>query len=206
MEAGATLRASRLNGVHPVDVPASEGVVGDHEGHARRHARPADPLLPGSKSLTARALFLAAAADGVTTLVRPLRSDDTEGFAEGLVRLGYRVGRTPDAWQVDGRPQGPAVAEADVYCRDGATTARFLPTLAAAGHGTYHFDASPQMRRRPLLPLSRALRDLGVDLRHEEAEGHHPLTVRAAGVEGGEVTLDAGQSSQYLTALLLLGP
>ncbi|MCX4860061.1 3-phosphoshikimate 1-carboxyvinyltransferase [Streptomyces canus] len=162
--------------------------------------------LPGSKSLTARALFLAAAADGVTTLVHPLRSDDTEGFAEGLVRLGYRVGRTPDVWQVDGRPQGPAVAEADVYCRDGATTARFLPTLAAAGHGTYRFDASPQMRRRPLLPLSRALRDLGVDLRHEEAEGHHPLTVRAAGVEGGEVTLDAGQSSQYLTALLLLGP
>ncbi|MFK4105507.1 3-phosphoshikimate 1-carboxyvinyltransferase [Streptomyces sp. NPDC019531] len=162
--------------------------------------------LPGSKSITARALFLAAAADGVTTLVRPLRSDDTEGFAEGLVRLGYRVGRTPDTWQVDGRPQGPAVAEADVYCRDGATTARFLPTLAAVGHGTYRFDASPQMRKRPLLPLSRALRDLGVDLRHEEAEGHHPLTVRAAGVDGGEVVLDAGQSSQYLTALLLLGP
>ncbi|MGW2718978.1 3-phosphoshikimate 1-carboxyvinyltransferase [Streptomyces sp. NPDC001492] len=162
--------------------------------------------IPGSKSITARALFLAAAADGVTTLVRPLRSDDTEGFAEGLVRLGYRVGRTRDAWQVDGRPQGPAVSEADVYCRDGATTARFLPTLAAAGHGTYRFDASAQMRRRPLLPLTRALRDLGVDLRHEEAEGHHPLTVRAAGVEGGEVVLDAGQSSQYLTALLLLGP
>ncbi|MEU0339967.1 3-phosphoshikimate 1-carboxyvinyltransferase [Streptomyces bobili] len=162
--------------------------------------------IPGSKSLTARALFLAAAADGVTTLRRPLRSDDTEGFAEGLIGLGYRVGRTPDAWQVDGRPQGPAVREADVYCRDGATTARFLPTLAAAGHGTYRFDASPQMRRRPLLPLTRALRDLGVDLRHEEAEGHHPLTVAAAGVEGGDVVLDAGQSSQYLTALLLLGP
>ncbi|MFI5549839.1 3-phosphoshikimate 1-carboxyvinyltransferase [Streptomyces sp. NPDC051738] len=162
--------------------------------------------IPGSKSITARALFLAAAADGVTTLVRPLRSDDTEGFAEGLARLGYRVGRTPDTWQVDGRPQGPAVDEADVYCRDGATTARFLPTLAAAGHGTFRFDASPQMRRRPLLPLTRALRDLGVDLRHEQQEGHHPLTVAAAGVEGGEVTLDAGQSSQYLTALLLLGP
>ncbi|GGN54332.1 3-phosphoshikimate 1-carboxyvinyltransferase [Streptomyces albiflavescens] len=162
--------------------------------------------IPGSKSITARALFLAAAADGVTTLRRPLRSDDTEGFAEGLTRLGYRVGRTPDTWHVDGRPQGPAVTEADVYCRDGATTARFLPTLAAAGHGTYRFDASAQMRRRPLLPLTRALRDLGVDLRHEEAEGHHPLRVAAAGVEGGAVTLDAGQSSQYLTALLLLGP
>ncbi|AKN69581.1 3-phosphoshikimate 1-carboxyvinyltransferase [Streptomyces sp. PBH53] len=162
--------------------------------------------IPGSKSITARALFLAAAADGVSTLVRPLHSDDTEGFAEGLTRLGYRVGRTPDAWQVDGRPQGPARAEADVFCRDGATTARFLPTLAAAGHGTYRFDASPQMRRRPLGPLTRALRDLGVDLRHERAEGHHPLTVHAAGVEGGEVVLDAGESSQYLTALLLLGP
>ncbi|PTM92211.1 3-phosphoshikimate 1-carboxyvinyltransferase [Streptomyces spinosirectus] len=162
--------------------------------------------IPGSKSITARALFLAAAADGVTTLVRPLRSDDTEGFAEGLAALGYRVGRTRDAWQVDGRPQGPPVREADVHCRDGATTARFLPALAATGHGTYRFDASPQMRRRPLLPLTRALRDLGVDLRHEQAEGHHPLTVRAAGVEGGDVVLDAGQSSQYLTALLLLGP
>ena len=162
--------------------------------------------IPGSKSVTARALFLAAAADGVTTLVRPLRSDDTEGFAEGLVRLGYRVGRTPDTWQVDGRPQGPALPAAEVYCRDGATTARFLPTLAAAGHGSYRFDASGQMRRRPLGPLTRALRDLGVDLRHEEAEGHHPLRIEAAGVEGGEVTLDAGQSSQYLTALLLLGP
>ncbi|WP_318203423.1 3-phosphoshikimate 1-carboxyvinyltransferase [Streptomyces sp. SCL15-4] len=162
--------------------------------------------IPGSKSITARALFLAAAADGVSTLLRPLRSDDTEGFAEGLTRLGYRVGRAPRAWRIEGRPQGPAAAEADVYCRDGATTARFLPTLAAAGHGTFRFDASAQMRRRPLGPLTRALRDLGVDLRHEDAEGHHPLTVRAAGVEGGEVVLDAGQSSQYLTALLLLGP
>ncbi|MFD3560172.1 3-phosphoshikimate 1-carboxyvinyltransferase [Streptomyces sp. NPDC058686] len=163
--------------------------------------------IPGSKSVTARALFLAAAAQGTTTLLRPLSSDDTEGFAEGLLRLGYGVERGPDAWHIEGRPAGPAATDADVYCRDGATTARFLPTLtAAAAHGTYRFDASPQMRRRPLAPLTRALRDLGVDLRHEEAEGHHPLTVTAGGVQGGDVTLDAGQSSQYLTALLLLGP
>ncbi|MEU8484303.1 3-phosphoshikimate 1-carboxyvinyltransferase [Streptomyces sp. NPDC048641] len=163
--------------------------------------------IPGSKSVTARALFLAAAAQGTTTLLRPLSSDDTEGFAEGLLRLGYGVERGPDAWHIEGRPAGPATTDADVYCRDGATTARFLPTLAAAAaHGTYRFDASPQMRRRPLAPLTLALRDLGVDLRHEEAEGHHPLTVTAGGVQGGDVTLDAGQSSQYLTALLLLGP
>ncbi|GAA4898460.1 3-phosphoshikimate 1-carboxyvinyltransferase [Streptomyces coeruleoprunus] len=162
--------------------------------------------IPGSKSVTARALFLAAAADGTTTLVRPLASDDTEGFAEGLTALGYEVERTPHTWRVQGRPAGPAAATADVHCRDGATTARFLPTLAAAGHGDFRFDASAQMRRRPLGPLTGALRALGVDLRHEEAEGHHPLRIAAAGIKGGDLTLDAGQSSQYLTALLMLGP
>lgn len=173
--------------------------------------------IPGSKSVTARALFLAAAADGTSTLLRPLVSDDTEGFADGLTRLGYAVERGPDAWRIEGRPAGPGVADADVYCRDGATTARFLPALAAAGRqhleeppgtggGSYRFDASAQMRRRPLAPLTRALQELGVDLRHEGAEGHHPLRIAARGIEGGELTLDAGQSSQYLTALLMLGP
>ncbi|MEV3993448.1 3-phosphoshikimate 1-carboxyvinyltransferase [Streptomyces sp. NPDC049837] len=162
--------------------------------------------IPGSKSVTARALFLAAAADGTTTLVRPLVSDDTEGFAEGLTTLGYEVERGAHEWRVQGRPAGPAAATADVYCRDGATTARFLPTLAAAGHGDFRFDASAQMRRRPLAPLTQALRTLGVDLRHEAAEGHHPLRIAASGIKGGALTLDAGQSSQYLTALLMLGP
>ncbi|QMU79116.1 3-phosphoshikimate 1-carboxyvinyltransferase [Streptacidiphilus sp. PB12-B1b] len=162
--------------------------------------------IPGSKSITARALFLAAAAEGTTVLHRPLLSDDSEGFAEGLTTLGYRLDRQPGVWTVEGRPGGPAVAEADVFCRDGATTARFLPALAAAGHGTFRFDASEQMRRRPLGPLTTALRGLGVDLTHDRAEGHHPLTVRADGVKGGALTLDAGLSSQFLTALLLLGP
>ncbi|MGA5408348.1 3-phosphoshikimate 1-carboxyvinyltransferase [Streptomyces lavendulocolor] len=162
--------------------------------------------IPGSKSVTARALFLAAAAEGTSTLVRPLASDDTEGFAESLTALGYEVERAPGEWRVQGRPAGPAAATADVHCRDGATTARFLPTLAAAGHGDFRFDASAQMRRRPLAPLTGALRALGVDLRHEEAEGHHPLRIAATGIKGGAVTLDAGQSSQYLTALLMLGP
>jgi 3-phosphoshikimate 1-carboxyvinyltransferase len=162
--------------------------------------------VPGSKSITNRALFLAAAAPGTTTLRKPLDSDDTAGFTEGLAALGYRVTRTPSAWTIEGRPQGPTLEEASVFCRDGATTARFLPTLAAAGHGVFHFDASAQMRRRPLGPLTHALRELGVDLRHEAADGHHPLTIHADGIKGGHVTLDAGLSSQFLTALLLVGP
>ncbi|NUP45904.1 MAG: 3-phosphoshikimate 1-carboxyvinyltransferase [Catenulispora sp.] len=162
--------------------------------------------IPGSKSITARALFLAAAAHGTTTLRRPLSSDDTEGFAEGLRVLGYQLAREEGLWRIEGRPHGPAVREADVYCRDGATTSRFLPVLAAAGEGLFRFDASAQMRRRPIGPLTQALRELGVDLTHEGVDGHHPVTIRAAGVKGGRVELDAGLSSQFLTALLLLGP
>jgi 3-phosphoshikimate 1-carboxyvinyltransferase len=148
-------------------------------------------------------LFLAAAAEGTTVLRRPLVSDDTEAFAQGLTALGYDVEPGPAEWRITGRPAGPA---ADVYCRDGATVARFLPGLAAAGHGTFRFDASPQMRRRPVAPLTRALRTLGVDIRHEEADGHLPLTVVADGIKGGEIELDASLSSQFLTALLLTGP
>ncbi|MFI6938586.1 3-phosphoshikimate 1-carboxyvinyltransferase [Streptomyces sp. NPDC050418] len=162
--------------------------------------------VPGSKSITARALFLAAAAEGTTVLRRPLVSDDTEGFAAGLTELGHRVERDGENWRVEGSPAGPPADSAHVYCRDGATTARFLPVLAAAGHGSFHFDASEQMRRRPLGPLTGALRALGVELHHEGAEGHHPLRVEARGVGGGDLLLDAGESSQYLTALLLLGP
>lgn len=163
-------------------------------------------LVPGSKSITARALFLAAAAPGTTVLRRPLDSDDSAGFSEGLTGLGYSLVREPDRWTVEGRAEGPAVPEASVFCRDGATTARFLPVLAAAGHGVFHFDASEQMRRRPLGPLTQALRELGVTLVHHDREGHHPLTVHADGIKGGHITLDAGLSSQFLTALLLVGP
>ncbi|WP_329455360.1 3-phosphoshikimate 1-carboxyvinyltransferase [Streptomyces sp. NBC_01497] len=165
--------------------------------------------IPGSKSVTARALFLAAAARGETVLRRPLRSDDSEGFVEGLSRLGYEVAREDGdrSWRITGRPEGPGAADADIYCRDGATTARFLPALvAAAPAGSYRFDASAQMRRRPLGPLTRALRELGVDLTHGEGEGHHPLRIDAHGIKGGHLVLDAGESSQYLTALLMLGP
>jgi 3-phosphoshikimate 1-carboxyvinyltransferase len=139
-------------------------------------------------------------------LRKPLDSDDTAGFAEGRTALGYKLDRTPGPWQAEGHPQGPPRARARVSCRDGATTSRFLPALAAAGHGEFHFGASSQMRRRPPGPLTEALRSLGADLACEVEEGHHPITIRADRIKGGHITLDAGLSSQFLTALLLLGP
>ncbi|GLY31949.1 3-phosphoshikimate 1-carboxyvinyltransferase [Kineosporia sp. NBRC 101731] len=162
--------------------------------------------IPGSKSITARALFLAAAAAGPTTLVAPLRSDDTEAFTEGLQRLGYQVDLTPQAWTITGQPQWPGADGASVFCRDGATTARFLPALAACGKGTVEFDASEQMRRRPMAPLTKALQQLGVSLDFHGEPDHHPFTLTTSGIPGGHLTLDAGTSSQFLTALLLLAP
>ena len=166
----------------------------------------AEVRIPGSKSITARALFLGACAPGLSYLRRPLRSDDTEAFADGLVALGYTVQHSGDNWVVMGSLSGPPATSADVYCRDAGTAARFLPALAAAGQGTFRFDASPQMRRRPVGPMVAALRALGVTVTHEEADGHLPLTVETRGMTGAQVTLDAGVSSQFLTALLMAAP
>lgn len=162
--------------------------------------------IPGSKSIMARALFLAAGAGGDTVLRHPLRSDDTEAFAAGLEALGYEVSYGDDAWTVSGSPSGPPRREAELYTRDAGTASRFLPALAAAGRGEYHFDASEQMRRRPVAPLVDALRSLGVDVAYNEIEGHLPVTVRTEGIKGGAVTLDASLSSQFLTAILLMAP
>ncbi|MYS86250.1 3-phosphoshikimate 1-carboxyvinyltransferase [Embleya scabrispora] len=162
--------------------------------------------VPGSKSTTARALFLSACADGLSTLRHPLVSDDTEAFAEGLGALGYPVHRSAEEWSVLGRVSGPSAREARVFCRDAGTAARFLPALAATGHGTCHFDASEQMRRRPVAPLVTALRALGARVRHLGADGHLPIAVTSDGIEGGGITMDAGLSSQFLTAVLMVGP
>lgn len=191
-------------------LPASTDIEPDRLSPVCRYARRSCPVtvvrIPGSKSITARALFLAAAAEGRSTLRAPLVSDDTEAFATGLEQLGFPVGRATDHWVIDGHPSGPPVTDAEVYCRDAGTAARFLPGLAASGHGTFRFDASAQLRRRPVGPLTDALRALGVDVRHAEAEGHLPITVAGRGITGGDVTLDAGLSSQFLTAILLMGP
>lgn len=161
--------------------------------------------LPGSKSVTARALFLAAAASGRTVLREPLRAADTRAFLAALTALGYSLSAGEGQWAVTGSPSGPPAGGGAVWCHDAATASRFLPALCAAGHGTYLVDASAQMRARPMAPLLGALRQLGADITAADG-GHLPLRIRAAGIKGGDVVLDAGVSSQFLTALCLLGP
>jgi 3-phosphoshikimate 1-carboxyvinyltransferase len=160
--------------------------------------------LPGSKSLTNRALVLAALADGRSVVRRPLRSRDTELMAEGLRVLGVRVADDGEDWVVEGvpgplRPTGPSV---DVG--NAGTVARFLPPVAALSTGAVTFDGDPRVRERPLAPLLGALASLGASL--SSVDGL-PTTVHGTGeVVGGAVTLDASQSSQLVSGLLLAAP
>jgi len=161
--------------------------------------------IPGSKSVTARSLVLAALSSGVTQLRMPLEAADTQAFARGIAALGFSIDCQPRTWTVVGDPGGPPAPGGSVWCQDAGTAARFLPALAALGHGTFLLDASEQMRARPMAPLLAALRALKVGV--DAAPGDRmPLSIAADGLAGGRLVLDAGVSSQYLTALCLVGP
>ena len=161
--------------------------------------------LPGSKSVTNRALVLAALAPGRSLVRRPLRSRDTELMAAALRGLGVDVADTAEGdWVVDGLagPLTPRVEQVDVG--NAGTVARFLPAVATLAAGAVRFDGDPRVRERPLGPLLVALRELGADL---DGVAGLPLVVRGHGsLPGGEVVLDASQSSQLVSGLLLAAP
>ena len=161
--------------------------------------------IPGSKSLTNRALLCAAGAPGRSVLRQALESDDTLAFAAGLRALGYSVAMEEEAWTVSGTGAGPQGPTAEVLCRDAGTAARFLPALAATGRGRFRFDGTEQLRARPLGALLDGLRSLGATVTREGAQDL-PFVLEARGLRGGEVVVDAHQSSQYVSGLLLAAP
>src|SRR5438046_2779245 len=159
--------------------------------------------LPGSKSMSARALVLAAVSVGTSTLRRPLLARDTELMAGGLRAMGATVSTADDnLWVVRPRPpRGPA----HIHVGLAGTVMRFLPPVAALADGPVTFDGDPRARQRPLRPLIEALRAVGVSI-DDGGLGRLPLTVHGLGrVRGGEVTIDASQSSQLVTGLLRAG-
>jgi 3-phosphoshikimate 1-carboxyvinyltransferase len=151
--------------------------------------------------MTARALVLAAASAGSSTLRAPLHARDTTLMAAGLQALGATVSTSDDdLWVVRPRPmRGPAKIDVGLA----GTVMRFLPPVAALADGPVTFDGDPRARQRPMAPLIDALGHLGV--RIEAAPGGHlPMTVHGTGrVTGGEVTIDASGSSQLVSGLLL---
>lgn len=160
--------------------------------------------LPGSKSLTARALVLSGLATGPSTIARPLRARDTELMANGLRAMGAHVSISDDErWLV--RPH-PLVGPAHIDVGLAGTVMRFLPPVSGLADGLITFDGDPQARQRPLGPLLDALRRLGVRIT-SPASGSLPLTVLGSGtIRGGEVVIDASASSQLVSGLLLAAP
>jgi 3-phosphoshikimate 1-carboxyvinyltransferase len=165
-------------------------------------AAPVDAVvaLPGSKSLTARALVLAALADGPSRLVRPLRARDTDLMAAALRALGVRIEDDRQDWVVTpGSLRGPAEVDAGLA----GTVLRFLPPVAALADGPVRVDGDPRLHERPNAGLIAALRDLGVRV-DDAGRGRAPFTVHGTGrVRGGAVTVDASESSQIVSGLLL---
>ncbi|GAB2726221.1 3-phosphoshikimate 1-carboxyvinyltransferase [Nocardioides pakistanensis] len=171
---------------------------------APRASRPvhATVSLPGSKSLTNRALVLAALSDGPSVVRRALRSRDTELMAAALTALGSPIDTSGDDWQVT---PGPVTGPASVDCGLAGTVMRFVPPVAALARGRVLFDGDPHARTRPMGEVLTALRGLGVVV-EDEGRGSLPFTVVGNGrVPGGTVTIDASASSQFISALLLAG-
>lgn len=157
--------------------------------------------VPGSKSLTNRALVAAALAEGTSEIVGALEADDTEAMEECLTRLGARFGRDGDRLLVTGAARiadGPITLDA----RQSGTTARFVLPVLGLGAGTYVLDGSEQLRARPMGPVLDAVRALGA-----EVEGDRlPVTVHASGLAGGRVAVSGELSSQFVSGLLLAAP
>ena len=172
-----------------------------------RNSVSARVVIPGSKSVTNRALILAAQAQGPSILKRPLISRDTELMVAGLKAMGVGIADIQVdgdlAWQVTpAKLRGPAKVDVG----NAGTVMRFLPPLSALANGDISFDGDPRSYERPLGPVISALENLGIEIEHG---GRYalPLVVKGNGaISGGELTIDASASSQFLSALLLIAP
>jgi 3-phosphoshikimate 1-carboxyvinyltransferase len=159
--------------------------------------------LPGSKSVTNRALVLGALAQEPTVIRRPLVSRDTRLMAAALRALGTGIDTGDDEWVITpGVLRGPATVDVG----NAGTVMRFVPPLSVLAEGDVLFDGDSRARQRPLGPVVEALRDVGADIVATDGASL-PLLVRGRGwLLGGDVSLDASLSSQFVSGLLLSAP
>src|SRR5262245_41833877 len=173
-------------------------------------ARPVDATveLPGSKSLTNRALLIAALANGTSTIRRALFSDDTHAMHGALEALGIAVeaDQPTETYVVHGQDGRIPATEATLFVGNAGTAARFLTAVVALGHGRYVVDGVPRMRQRPIQPLIDGLTPLGVDARAEVDNGCPPVIVQGSGLPGGTARVRGDISSQYFSALMQAAP
>ena len=162
--------------------------------------------LPGSKSITNRALVIAALASGTSRLIGALRADDTDAMIDSLNRLGVVVRWDGDDLLVDGSDGTLGAGDVEIDVRGSGTTARFLTAAATLRAGQTVIDGNRRMRQRPIGDLVKALSQLGAAVEVLGADDHPPLTVHGPALEGGAAILDASRSSQFASALLMAAP
>lgn len=172
---------------------------------------------PGSKSLTNRALVLAALAQGQSTLTGVLDSVDTQVMIQSLRQLGLKIEQDLAAKTISltgcggtlrSNPPGPdnPVDVTDLRLENSGTSIRFLTAMCCIGRGRYRLDGNARMRERPIAPLVAALKEAGVDIRCELGTDCPPVVIDTCGLPGGEWAVDGNLSSQYLSALLMTAP
>ncbi len=164
--------------------------------------------VPGSKSITNRALLIAALAHGPSTLTGALFSDDTRYMAGALNQLGITVRSDEGAelFEIEGANGTIPAASGLLFIGNSGTTARFLTAALTLGHGEYIVDGVPRMRERPIAPLLDALNQLGANAISQPGTGCPPVVITANGLPGGTCRLAGDKSSQYFTGLLIAAP
>ena len=164
--------------------------------------------VPGSKSLTNRALVVAALAEGESTLNGALFSEDTEYMSSALRDLGFSVTELPDEKKFIINGQGGKIpaSSAKLFVGNSGTAMRFLTAFVALGQGSFELDGVERMHQRPIQPLLDCLRQLGADARSVSGSGCPPVIIAARGLEGGRAVMRGDTSSQYFTAVLLSAP
>jgi 3-phosphoshikimate 1-carboxyvinyltransferase len=164
--------------------------------------------LPGSKSLTNRALVIAVLADGPSVLRGALDSDDTRHLAAALECLGFAIEWDRRAAVIRVQGQGGTIPRSgvDLFGGNAGTNVRFLTSLVALGRGRFTVDGDARMRERPIKDLLDALHALGVSARSERGTGCPPVVVEASGIRGGRAVVDGETSSQFASSILLVAP
>jgi 3-phosphoshikimate 1-carboxyvinyltransferase len=163
---------------------------------------------PASKSLTNRALVLAAMGDGTSRLRNVLIADDTRVMIDGLKRLGFELEIDEPGETVTVHGMGGKIpnSSAELFCGNSGTTIRFLTALCALGQGKYRLDGVERMRQRPIGELLQLLKDMGVRCEYPGMIGYPPVQVNADGVPGGLIRFGSALSSQFISAALMIGP
>ena len=161
--------------------------------------------VPGSKSITNRALLIAALASGRSVLKGCLFSDDSRHFIDALIRLGFPVLVDEDKRKITITGFGGRIPknEAEIDVGSAGTAARFLTALLGLSKGRYHIVSSEQMKKRPMKDLLVSLEKLGAHIEYDENEYHFPFTIGNTGEYADTVDINVDKSSQFLSALLI---